>query len=70
MRQQQFLKMLSIAAAARELGIDPRTLRRWIESRTVPAVWVGGRRWRLELGELRRWAKTGEHRLPDLKICD
>jgi excisionase family DNA binding protein len=49
--------LLSTAAVAKWLGIAPRTVCLWAESKVIPAIKIG-RQWRFREGELREWLRS------------
>jgi excisionase family DNA binding protein len=53
------LRLLSLLAASRLLGIDPRTLKRAVQDGSCPAIRLGGR-WKIEQGSLYRWLQAGQ----------
>jgi excisionase family DNA binding protein len=48
------IRYLSVAEAARRLGVSPSTVWRWIDARALPAERVGARRIRIREDDLQR----------------
>jgi excisionase family DNA binding protein len=54
-------KQLSVDQAAELLGIQPRTVQKWVRDGTVPAYRLTGT-WLILRDELKEWVRTGSNR--------
>jgi hypothetical protein len=53
------MDFVSIAQAARAVGIDPRTLRKLVDQGEVKATLISPKRLRVDLNQLREWFIKG-----------
>ena len=59
--EQKGSKLLRISKAAYELGLHPKTVRRWIKQKKIQAVWIG-KEARIPHAEIERLVGTTPHR--------
>ena len=60
------MELVSVPAAARELGIAPRAIRRAIQEGELPAFRIGSRWVRVERAAVREWVRQKRVPPPEL----
>jgi len=53
--------ILTLAEAAAYIGIAPRTLRKWLQTKSIPGRKIG-RIWRFSKRQLREWIESGKEK--------